>query len=281
MLKTNYHTHCTFCDGKNTMEEMVISAIDSNFDILGFSSHAMKPFSDMWHIKTDKYDDYTKTFYSFKDKYSNKIELYLGFEADYIQNLTSPSIDNYKEYNPDYIIGSVHYVPGGSREEGFYEADGDGRTTLDNIRRLYGDDVEEAVTAYFEAERNMIYQGGFTFIGHCDLIRKQLSYSKLFNEEDFWYKEQLKLTAKAISSSGMAVEVNTGGMARGYMSTPYPSMEFLTLMHDYNIPVTINSDTHNISTVDYGFEQAKELIKKAGYKEVCFFSAGRLKMQNL
>ena len=27
-FKTNYHTHCTFCDGKNTAEEMVLSAIE-------------------------------------------------------------------------------------------------------------------------------------------------------------------------------------------------------------------------------------------------------------
>ena len=39
MIKTNYHTHSTFCDGKNTPEEMVLKAIEDNFDILGFSSH--------------------------------------------------------------------------------------------------------------------------------------------------------------------------------------------------------------------------------------------------
>ena len=37
MIKTNYHTHTSFCDGKSTAEQMILSAIDKKFDILGFS----------------------------------------------------------------------------------------------------------------------------------------------------------------------------------------------------------------------------------------------------
>ena len=53
MIKTNYHTHTEFCDAKNTAEEMVLAAIEKNFSILGFSSHAMYPFyglTDILHI---------------------------------------------------------------------------------------------------------------------------------------------------------------------------------------------------------------------------------------
>ena len=38
-MLTNYHTHTTFCDGKNTAEELVLQAIDLGFDALGFSGH--------------------------------------------------------------------------------------------------------------------------------------------------------------------------------------------------------------------------------------------------
>ena len=39
MLKANYHTHTTFCDGDNTAEQMVQRALDLQFDHLGFSGH--------------------------------------------------------------------------------------------------------------------------------------------------------------------------------------------------------------------------------------------------
>ena len=36
----NLHTHATFCDGKNTPEELIHEAIRMDMDSLGFSSHA-------------------------------------------------------------------------------------------------------------------------------------------------------------------------------------------------------------------------------------------------
>ena len=44
ILNSNAHTHTTFCDGKNTVEEMVQAAIDRNFVSLGFSVHGWTPY---------------------------------------------------------------------------------------------------------------------------------------------------------------------------------------------------------------------------------------------
>ena len=40
-IKTNFHTHSIFCDGKSTLEENVLSAIEKEIKILGFSSHSV------------------------------------------------------------------------------------------------------------------------------------------------------------------------------------------------------------------------------------------------
>ena len=40
MIKSNLHTHTTFCDGKNTPEDVVKEAMERGFDIIGFSAHA-------------------------------------------------------------------------------------------------------------------------------------------------------------------------------------------------------------------------------------------------
>ena len=45
-MKRNLHTHSTFCDGKNTPEEMVRAAIAKGFDAIGFSSHFSLPEDD-------------------------------------------------------------------------------------------------------------------------------------------------------------------------------------------------------------------------------------------
>ena len=47
-IKANLHTHTTWCDGKNTAEEMVRSAIESGFDVLGFSGHSYTSFDESY-----------------------------------------------------------------------------------------------------------------------------------------------------------------------------------------------------------------------------------------
>ena len=46
MIKQNLHTHSTYVDGKNSLEEMVNKAITKRFTILGFSEHAYIPGDD-------------------------------------------------------------------------------------------------------------------------------------------------------------------------------------------------------------------------------------------
>ena len=278
MKKTNYHSHSTFCDGKAGLREMVQSAVEHRFDIFGFSGHSMYPFACDWHIAPREHAAYAQETRELAKEFQGKIELYTGFEADYIQGVCCPRFDRYKEFKPDFLVGSVHYVPG---KGGFFEADGPFDETRENIRRYFGGDVKLAVQTYFALEREMLREGDFTFMGHCDLIRKQNAVSPLFSEEDSWYKNEIKATAQAIASSGVCVEINTGGMARGYMDSPYPSLYFLELLREKNVPVTINSDTHSPDTVDYAFDQAAEHAKKAGYTELMYYTAGQLKSQKI
>ena len=42
-MKANYHTHTTWCDGKDSPEAVVLAAIGKGFAAIGFSSHAMLP----------------------------------------------------------------------------------------------------------------------------------------------------------------------------------------------------------------------------------------------
>ena len=51
-LTQNLHTHSTFCDGKNSLEENVISAIEQGLNTIGFSSH-YPPNHDTASIKEE------------------------------------------------------------------------------------------------------------------------------------------------------------------------------------------------------------------------------------
>ena len=49
-MNANYHTHCTYCDGKDPLEAFVAEAERLHFGQLGFSSHAPVPFENEFGI---------------------------------------------------------------------------------------------------------------------------------------------------------------------------------------------------------------------------------------
>ncbi|MBR1912830.1 MAG: histidinol-phosphatase [Treponema sp.] len=279
LVKTNFHTHCTFCDGKNTAEEMVQSAIERNFDILGFSSHSMYPFASSWHVSVGRHGEYCTTIRDLAQKYKDVISVLCGFEADYIEGLCAPDKSAYKEFAPDFLIGSVHYV---TAKTGFFEADNTLLSVRKGIETHFGGDVRKAVQRYFQLEREMLKNCSFDILRHPDLIRKQnTGTDNLFSEDEDWYRQEVLETVEAIADAHVCVEINTGGMARGYMRTPFPSPFFLEQLHKHNVPVTINSDSHAKNTIDYWFEDAKEYARNAGYTELAYFTKDGMKMQSI
>ena len=98
----NMHTHTTFCDGKNTPDEMVRAAIEKGFTSIGFSSHANTVFHDSCEMHGGV-EDYKKEITRLKYVYCGVIEIYLGVELDpYAVGVMDMS-------GYDYRIASVHY----------------------------------------------------------------------------------------------------------------------------------------------------------------------------
>ena len=289
-MKINLHTHSTWCDGKNSPEEMLLAAIDKGFTTLGFSGHCIHPLNpefytpddSLWHIPSDKIKAYADDIKSLKEKYAEKIEVLLGFEADYfcssVYGTAIPDKKNYAAFSPDYLIGAVHFV---NTEKGFYTVDHHAEVIKENLIKLYSKangeiDGKRAVCEYFESERQMLKQGNFDILAHPDLLRKRNSQLKLFNEEESWYKEEVKATVKEIARAGVITEINTGAIARGAMDDLYPSRYFLEKLYENKLPICINSDAHTCDGLDCAFERAAEAARSIGYTEITYPVKGRL-----
>jgi len=98
-MLSNLHTHSLFCDGNNTLEEVTLSAIQKGFQSLGFSGHGYTDFDLTYCMKETP--RYIAEVNRLKQKYKNKIQIYLGVEED------GRYLLNRKDF--DYIIGSFHY----------------------------------------------------------------------------------------------------------------------------------------------------------------------------
>ena len=81
---------------------------------------------------------------------------------------------------------------------------------------------------------------------------------------------------------GVIAEINTGAIARGTMDDVYPSAEFLSLLKERGVPVTISSDSHAPESLDTAFDRAIEAARKAGYTELAYLeSKDSIKFQKI
>ena len=107
---TNYHSHCSFCDGKAPMEDFVKSAIAAGFTSYGISSHAPLPFETCWTLSQERVPDYLQEIGRLKQRYAGEIEIYAGLEIDYLNEIQNPANSYFQALPLDYRIGSVHLV---------------------------------------------------------------------------------------------------------------------------------------------------------------------------
>jgi len=285
LYKTNYHTHSNFCDGKQSLAEMAQTAFTKGIKILGFSAHTALPFASFWHMDTRKYSEYFLAVANLKKEYKGRMEILAGVEADYLPPVSYCDKLAYIDFRPDYIIGSVHYLVANGQNiaiqkplqgspRGCFTVDGPAEEFYNGVEKYFGGNAQKAIQTYFSLEREMMLSCDFDIVAHIDLVRKRNGELGFFDENDSWYRRELKETAKVAGQSGKVVEINTGGMKRVGLKTPYPSPDFLSLLCAQGVPITINSDCHHADDITDHFARVATMAKDAGYGEVHYLSEG-------
>ncbi len=253
-MKANYHTHTTWCDGKDTPEAVILAAIGKGFDAIGFSSHAMLPEDGTaWLLTPEKAVRYAAEIRALAEKYADRIRVLCGVEADYVPGGATPDRQAYAAIAPDYIIGSVHFVlaPDGARAS----VDESQQSLAEGIRAHFGGDAQKYVRAYFAQVREMLEKFDFDIAGHLDLVRKFNTRHPYFDESAPWYLEELDLTADAVAKSGKTVEVNTGAISRGWLDDAYPSVAFRDRLRARGAKFILSADAHSADAIDCAFDR--------------------------
>lgn len=255
-MKANYHTHTTWCDGKDSPRAVVESAIAKGFDTIGFSSHAMLPGKYLdWAITPEKAPRYAAEIRALAKEFAPRVRVLCGVEADWLAGEAEPSYAAYACVSPDYIIGSVHFVRAEDGE--IVCVDMSPKSMEEGVRDHFGGDTGSFVSAYFAAVRESL-AFDFDIVGHPDLVRKFNAGNRYFDETADWYLEELERTADAIAASGKTVEVNTGAISRGWLDDAYPSPMFRAMLRKRGVRFVLSSDAHSAETIDFAFDRFGE-----------------------
>ena len=273
---TSLHTHTSFCDGENDVETMCQAAFEEGLAAIGFSSHAPLGKAGMetfWHMKDERLASYIEEVRAARLRWRGKIAVYLGLEVDYIKGLSSARDDDIAGLGLDYAIGSVHYiVPAHGRPwAGLFTVDEPLDEMEKNARTSLGGVGEALMNAYWDAVLEMVNLGGFDIVGHLDLVKKNNGKARWFSEESDSYKRRVDEAARAIAAAGLVVEVNTGGMNRGYLNEPFPSPAILRVLRKHDVPVMISADAHRAADVGGHYPEARRFLRDAGYTRHMLF----------
>ncbi len=261
---TNYHSHCTYCDGKSPAEDFVKEAIARGFYSYGVSSHAPLPFTTNWTMKADDMSSYIAEINALKAKYEGQIQLYVGLEIDYLDEEHNPKMDYFQNLALDYRIGSVHLI----RDMQGELADLDVSSPLfkDMIRDRFDNDLVGVVKKYFSQKKAMIRLGGFDFVGHIDKVSMNASFCEPSITEQQWYKQEIASLFEVVAEAKQMIEINTKAfLTKGLF---FPNKEHFGLINEMQIPVLVNSDSHHTLKINDGRRDALELLHKAGVKTV-------------
>jgi len=280
MYYSTIHSHTNYCDGNNTAEEMVLAAIAKGMKTIGISTHGPLPFESKWSIDKDKVDTYIDEINDLKEKYSDKIEVLLGMELDYFIDTEFEHIDKSLFEKLDYFVGSIHYL--GRFDDGKpWAVDGHYEYVLEGIKASYGGDIKKAVIDYYYHLSKMIEKYRPTLVGHMDLVKKNNKNNVLFNENDSWYKEAVCGFLDTVKNTDTVIEINTGGMARGYVNEQYPSVWILEEIKLRKIPLTVNSDAHSAENITCMFDEMYTLCKELGLENLVYLTKNGWKKMDL
>jgi len=237
------HVHTVLSDGRCSAEEMVLSAIDKGIRVLGFSDHS--PVSgEAWCMTPEEEAEYRVTVTELKEKYKDKIQIFCGIEQEAVSGRADPFYD--------YVIGSAHAVKAGDT---VVWADNTSELVQEAVDRYYGGDYYAYADAYFDGVSVLDETTGCDIVGHLDLVTKFNEGDRIFDTSHPQYIRAWKRAADRLSGKGLIFEINTGGIARGYRTVPYPAPVIIAYLREKGEAMMLNSDSHETKTIAFEFDR--------------------------
>ena len=196
-------------------------------------------------------------------------KLYVGLEQDALV----PAQEKAKNRTAfDYIIGSTHYFP--EPLEGAYVAVDGSRELLKHcVDQHFGGDPQAMAAAYYTLHASAVENDRPDIVGHFDLVRKYAAFVGL-NTGSAAYRDAALSALEHARRGCTVLEVNTGGIARGYETEPFPAPFLLAAWRDMGGEVTLTSDCHDARYLDCAFDETSALLKATGFKRLLRLGTG-------
>ena len=281
-MRFDYHMHFEYGDYDATWAEGFFTAAKAHgLDEIGVSEHThtfpefeqlyyddltldaspVGEFQKVW-LRTNKFKHTLKDYFDFMARLKENHAVKIGIEVCNFRNQSAVKkiLD---AWDFDYRIGSVHFLWGW----GF-----DASKLIDEWSRH---DLRDVWAEYAAQVELLASSGNYDILGHPFNVR-------LFKHfPNFDTTPYLERVADALKRADMAVDVNTGTLYRYPVAEISPYADFMRLVAEYNLPVTINSDAHRPEDCGRFFEEAAAYVRSFGIKKIARFGKRRRELVEL
>ncbi|MBO6055020.1 MAG: histidinol-phosphatase [Oscillospiraceae bacterium] len=229
-LTANYHTHtwrCRHAFGED--REYVEAAIAAGFRILGFSDHmpwwADTPGLDHSRMDFELMEDYFTSLNALKKEYADRIEIHIGFEAEYYEDLMPRQLEELRRYSCEYLILGQHFGGYGKRAHYF------GRPFSE----------PEMLETYVRQITDGIRSGLFLYVAHPDL--------PFFQGEEPVLRSAYEQILLAAEEKDLPLEINLLGALQ---NRNYPSELFFRMAKENGNRCIVGLDAHKPEQFQFG-----------------------------
>lgn len=252
-VHTNHSNDCTF-----DMESYILPAIEKRLEGICFTDHVDIDYpcnSIEFHLD---YSKYTNEIKRLKEKYNGKLEIFTGIEFGMQPHILEEDQSFFKNKCFDYVLGSIHAA---------------------NKKELYGGDFTHAKSEHLgilDYFNDMIFCvksfDSYNNLAHIDAIARYVGKGSFAASK---YMEYIEEILKIVIQKGKGIELNTSGKR---YSLPYfhPEPSIIKLYKQLGGEIiTLGSDSHNPSTLRYGFDEAVYLLQSCGFKYNTIYRNGK------
>ena len=242
--------HSTWCDGNASPVQMVEAAISKGFTTIGFSSHGNAWYDKFDSLKESDIYSYCRELKNLKQQYEGRINIFCGIEQDSWSLTPTTAFD--------YVIGSVHYILV-NKFYAFLDLNPD--LFAFAADEYFKGDYYSLCEEYYRQVATVVQRTDCDIIGHMDLVSKFNEKYKFFDENHPRYVKAWQQAADTLLATGRFFEINTGIVAKGWRSNPFPAPKIIAYLKSGGARFVLSGDAHRIEDIGYGFEDYADLYK--------------------
>ncbi|HIJ78758.1 MAG: histidinol-phosphatase [Desulfobulbaceae bacterium] len=248
-FKSDGHVHTRLCHhARGEMEEYVLAAIARGLDELIFLEHLEKGvnYIESTWLSEDDFAYYHREGRRLKEKYQAKIKVGVGIEVGYNPRRQEEILDFLNRYPWDRIGISYHFYEIGGKHYNFVS-----RKEY-NTLAFGAVGVDKVISHYLAGLLDAVNLLPGTVLCHLDAVLRYHPEVCFGREHELIINEIFR----AMLSKGMALEINTSGIAlRGQ---PFPAANFIRVAMAMGIPLVAGSDAHRPDDVGRYFSRIAE-----------------------